>query len=94
MKVLVEGVIEESRCATIRLGFHLHSVPLKHVYPLHPSVKHQRVLAFEGEHQGQELKVMEYGKDLCSVSLWAKIPLKKKACFDISTLSLVLVIPL
>jgi hypothetical protein len=92
IKIFLETVDEESRCATICLAWERVLVPLKYVYPVHPTIKHQQVLAFEEEHKGQEFKIMDWNEASCSVSLWAQVSQRRKTHFNISTVSLVVVL--
>ncbi|KAF6743238.1 hypothetical protein DFP72DRAFT_859162 [Ephemerocybe angulata] len=51
--------------AVTRLDFVV--VPLSEMYPQHLTAKFEHVLAFDGLHKGRELKIMNYGDEICEL---------------------------
>ncbi|KAJ2924240.1 hypothetical protein H1R20_g12854, partial [Candolleomyces eurysporus] len=65
-------------------------LPIHRVTPVHPSVKFQYVLAFEGEHEGEMFKIISMENDVASLSpSWSKKAVPPAKRISINKLSLV-----
>lgn len=68
---------------------HGSPVPLALLSPCHPSIPMQHVVAFEGEHKGQEFRVRTIVNGVCGLVDWKRTVARPKIKYYIPATSLV-----